>query len=482
MKYSFWPRPATRLLLALSTTVLLAAAAARAASPSDTLEQGIYSEETRGDIDAAMQLYQKVITQAKADQASAAQAQYHLGVCYYKKKDYNAATAAFDALIKDYPDQTNITALASKYLNGARALQPAPWSDGEVMSMDIKLEGGLKIGSAKYTVNAGETNGEKIWRFSTHIDAAGNQSVSSVEADAATFAPLHSRWKHTLLGEVDSVYFPGRVNLKKTGSDAVTKLDCQGSVIDNEETVEWMRCLPLADGFSTSAQLMASLGSHIIPVKFTVSGPEQVQVPAGSFDCYKIDLSIHQTFWVSADPKHYAVKFEAGGAVGELNNVTVQTPGQGAAYHDSAFGFSISAPAGWSFDKKDLDKKDRSAVAILDPQGVAASVLSVVAMSSIKDGETNSIRKAMENGLEEQAREFKNFQVRADGWQDLTLAGSPAVSSVSDYTAGTDTNVVYHVWSFAGANSVRFSVFMRAADFDSFRPKIDAVIATYKNQ
>jgi len=60
-------------------------------SPSDTLEQGIYSEETKGDLDGAMQLYQKVITQAKADQASAAQAQYHLGVCYYKKKDFSDA-------------------------------------------------------------------------------------------------------------------------------------------------------------------------------------------------------------------------------------------------------------------------------------------------------------------------------------------------------------------------------------------------------
>src|SRR5580658_1349129 len=195
MKYSFRPRQATNLLLALSTATLLATAtAARAESPSDTLEQGIYSEETKGDLDGAMQLYQKVITQAKADLASAAQAQYHLGVCYYKKKDFTDANAAFDSLVKDYPDQTNIVALARKYLAGATVLQPVPWTDGEVMRLDVKLDGGMKIGVAEYTANAGVTNGQNIWRFTSHLDAAGNQSVSSVEVDAATLNPLHSHW------------------------------------------------------------------------------------------------------------------------------------------------------------------------------------------------------------------------------------------------------------------------------------------------
>jgi hypothetical protein len=480
-KNSFRPHRTANLVLAFSFATLLATAAAvRADSPSDTLEQGIYSEETKGDLDAAMQSYQKVITQAKADQASAAQAQYHLGVCYYKKKDFTAANAAFASLVKDYPDQTNIVALARKYLAGASAPLPAPWADGEVMRLDVKLGGGLKVGVADYSVNAGETNGQKIWRFSSHVDAAGSQSVSSVEAEVGTLRPLHSRWKHTLLGEVEAAYYPDHVDLKTTGKDEVKKLDINGSVIDNEEAAEWMRCLPLADGYKACQQIMASLGSHVVPITLEVSGPEQVQVPAGAYNCYKVELSIAQTFWISADPKHYIVKFEGGGAVAELTSVTLRTPGEGALYTDSLFGFSLSAPAGWSFDRQDLDKTDRSAVSIIDPQGVATSDLSVTMKSSIQNGETNSIRKAAEAGLEEQARMFKNFRVRPDSWKDLTLAGCPAVSVVSDYMSGKETNVSYHVWSFDPTNSVRFDVFVRASDFDAFRPKIDAVINSYK--
>src|SRR5437879_11660224 len=92
------------------------------AALSDLLEKGIYSEETKGDLDAAMKLYQQIVAEGKEGQAVAAQAQYRLGVCHYKKKNFTAATAAFEKLAKDYPDQKELVALAREYLAGAVAL------------------------------------------------------------------------------------------------------------------------------------------------------------------------------------------------------------------------------------------------------------------------------------------------------------------------------------------------------------------------
>jgi len=124
-------RTGAALLLLAVTSVLGTAQLAAAASPSELLEQGIYSEETKGDVDAALKLYQQVVTEAKAGQAVAAQAQYRLGVCFYKKKNYGEANAAFEKLLKDYPDQKDLIALANKYLASAMPLMPAPWVDGE---------------------------------------------------------------------------------------------------------------------------------------------------------------------------------------------------------------------------------------------------------------------------------------------------------------------------------------------------------------
>ena len=169
-------RTSAALLLLAITSLLTAAQVAAAASPSELLEQGIYSEETKGDVDAALKLYQQVVTEAKAGQAVAAQAQYRLGVCYYKKKNYGEANAAFEKLLRDYPDQKDLIALANKYLAGAMPLMPAPWVDGEEMQLDIKFPTGFKIGTCCYRVNAGESNGRKIWRLRSRL-FAGDAAV-----------------------------------------------------------------------------------------------------------------------------------------------------------------------------------------------------------------------------------------------------------------------------------------------------------------
>src|ERR1017187_8547521 len=201
-------RTGAALLLFAVTSVLGTAQLAAAASPSELLEQGIYSEETKGDFDAALKLYQQVVTEAKAGQAVAAQAQYRLGVCYYKKKNYGEANAAFEKLVKDYPDQKDLITLANKYLTSAMPLMPAPWVDGEDMQLDIKFPAGYKIGSACYRVSAGETNGQKIWRLSSHL-WAGTQQSSRVEVEADSFKPLHCRWRINLIGMADVTYSPG---------------------------------------------------------------------------------------------------------------------------------------------------------------------------------------------------------------------------------------------------------------------------------
>src|ERR1035438_4046922 len=83
-------RTGAALLLLAITGVLGTAQLATAASPSELLEQGIYSEETKGDVDAALKLYQQVVTEAKAGLAVTAQAQYRVGVCYYRSEEHTS--------------------------------------------------------------------------------------------------------------------------------------------------------------------------------------------------------------------------------------------------------------------------------------------------------------------------------------------------------------------------------------------------------
>src|SRR5436190_2045383 len=239
--------------------LFVSAHSAETASPSELLEKGIYSQETKGDLDAAIALYQQVVSEAKDANALAAQAQYRLGVCYYKKKDFAKASATFEKLVKDYPEQKELVKLANEYLAGAVALTPAPWADGEELRLDVKFQSGFKIGVAAYTVNSGETNGHKIWRIGSHL-FAGVQHLSRVEVDADSLKPLHSRWKHSLIGDVHAVYAPGHVDLKVKGKDSPKKIDLETITYDNEEVIQMMRRLPLGTNYSTTIRIITTLG------------------------------------------------------------------------------------------------------------------------------------------------------------------------------------------------------------------------------
>jgi hypothetical protein len=288
-----------------------------------------------------------------------------------------------------------------------------------------------------------------------------------------------------LLGEADAVYYPDHADLKMKGKDETNKLEFDGSILDNEELIQWQRCLPFADGYKSTQQVLTSLANRVIPLKFEVSGPEQVQVPAGTYECYKVQFSIlntGQSFWYSSDPKHYLVKFEAAGAVAELTGVTGRTPGEGAAYADSAFRFSLSAPSGWLFDKGEVEEKDKASVNIIDPQGVATSGLVVQTMSTLKADETNSLRQFANARLSEDAKVYEDFQARTDSWKDQTLAGQPAVSVVSDYLEGKVKKVAYQVWSFGPTNATCFEARVPASDFDAFQPKFDTIISSYQTK
>jgi outer membrane protein assembly factor BamD (BamD/ComL family) len=94
---------AAALLLLIAPMGAMPAARAADGKASELLEKGVYSEETKGDFDAAIQFYQQAIAEVDAEQALGAQAQFRLAMCYDKKKDRSAATAAFEKLIRDYP-------------------------------------------------------------------------------------------------------------------------------------------------------------------------------------------------------------------------------------------------------------------------------------------------------------------------------------------------------------------------------------------
>jgi len=453
--------------------------AADPALPSDLLEKGIYSQETKGDLDSAIGLYQEVIAKAKDSEALAAQAQYRLGVCYYKKRDFAKASAAFEKLKTDYPDQKDLIALAQEYLSTAVVLQPAPWGDSELLRFDLKLGGGLRIGPATYSVISGELNGRRIWKVGSRF-YAGAQQVSAVEVEADSFKPLHSRWKHTLFGDVDALYSPGKVEMKIKGKQEPKIIELDGVVYDNEEVVQLMRRLPLTTNYSTTIKIITTLGGGAtVPLKIDVAAVENVEVPAGKFECYRCELSIKQTFWFSTDAHRYIVKFEGGGAVSELASIGKVTD-QPVAQH-VAGGLTVSAPGGWLLDNADPDQTEgASKTLILDPEATATSWVLAKSLNDLTPQQRSSLRAYADSGLKEGNKALKDLKLREDGWKETTLAGQPALSVVADFVEMKQKQTIYAIFAFVGMNAVEVVSYASDTEFEAFKPKFQAVIDSAK--
>jgi Tol biopolymer transport system component len=97
-------------------SVLTTATAAE--SFSVLLQKGIFAEETGGNLDAAIKIYQQITTEGATNHSVVAQAQYRLGVCYQKKGNKEQAISILNDLLKQFPAEAALGQKARELLAG----------------------------------------------------------------------------------------------------------------------------------------------------------------------------------------------------------------------------------------------------------------------------------------------------------------------------------------------------------------------------
>jgi hypothetical protein len=102
-------RFATVAMLALS----LLATAGSAQTAAQLLQKGIYAQQTAGDVDGAIKIYQQVIGMAGVDHAIAARAQMQIVSAFLQKGDLPRAAREFTTLKLTYADQKEVVSAAA---------------------------------------------------------------------------------------------------------------------------------------------------------------------------------------------------------------------------------------------------------------------------------------------------------------------------------------------------------------------------------
>jgi Tol biopolymer transport system component len=82
----------------------------------ELFEKALYMEEAQGDLQKAIELYQKVLKQFPENREVAAKAQLRIGLCY-EKLGLKEAQKAFQKVIENYPEQAEAVKMAKEKLS-----------------------------------------------------------------------------------------------------------------------------------------------------------------------------------------------------------------------------------------------------------------------------------------------------------------------------------------------------------------------------
>jgi carboxyl-terminal processing protease len=102
--------------LGAALVLFSSAQGAYAASLAEMLEKGIYTEETKGDLKGATEIYRQIVDDPAAERSLMAQAQLRLGLCQLKLGNKPQAISALDRLTQEFPDKDKLLTIVEQQM------------------------------------------------------------------------------------------------------------------------------------------------------------------------------------------------------------------------------------------------------------------------------------------------------------------------------------------------------------------------------
>lgn len=103
-------------MLSAALMLFVTARAANVETGDWLLEKGIYTEETKGELKAAVALYQQIVDDPRAPRSLVAQAQLRLGLCELKLGNKPRAVSALERLTQEFPDKDKLLAMVEQHM------------------------------------------------------------------------------------------------------------------------------------------------------------------------------------------------------------------------------------------------------------------------------------------------------------------------------------------------------------------------------
>jgi len=224
----------------------------------------------------------------------------------------------------------------------------APWRAGERTVYDVLGRDGQRVGDAIWTWERDDEG----WVLFYQSDLSGSATEGETYLDDALL-PLHG-WRASGGRRVEARYGEDQVAITTTAADGTTttrEVARQTDMLDNEQTLQTQRALPLAADYVTTYSNVVASTAADVRMTISVVGREQVTVPAGTFAAWRVEMrggSATHDAWYSVNSPHLLLRYvnRASGAEFRLRawRESADAPLEGSLEVDPA---ELAAPIGW---------------------------------------------------------------------------------------------------------------------------------------
>jgi hypothetical protein len=189
---------------------------------------------------------------------------------------------------------------------------PPPWPSHEVLDYVLINDDGerLAAGSLEITVSGAQTTLSQSYTSETATDSI------DVVVDSQTMKPLSST--RSIENDnpddedlIEVTYAEAGASVKV--GDRQTGLSVPEHAYDNDTSLFLWRTLPFADGYEASYVTVITNRRSRQDVVLNVRGKETVTVPAGTFECWRLEISTEnarQVAWYADTPSRPLVKYD----------------------------------------------------------------------------------------------------------------------------------------------------------------------------
>ena len=202
------------------------------------------------------------------------------------------------------------------------AFNPAPWSDGEVSTYDVRDKAGTLVGTATWSWQRSPEG----WSQAYELNLSGRLDRGEVVM-APDLRPLRS-WRELGGRRLEATYGADKITIQQTATDGtVTTKEVKPTAdsVDNDASLMVQRALPLAAGYVTRYTDIIPTTGLTAPIRLTVTGAETVTVPAGTFPAWRVVMesgSVQHDGWYGQEAPYLLLKYRnrTSGAVFELRS------------------------------------------------------------------------------------------------------------------------------------------------------------------